>query len=70
MSIRLDDQEKQMKDYINKLEQMEVRAKEGNLNVDEVINEWCANYGNCRVHYNCSGDGIRMSFWSKIGLAD
>ena len=41
MSIRLDDQEKQMKDYINKLEQMEVRAKEGNLNVDEVINE-CA----------------------------
>ena len=41
LSIRLDDQEKQMKDYINKLEQMEVRAKEGNLNVDEVINE-CA----------------------------
>lgn len=41
LSTRLDDQEKQMKDYINKLERMEVRAKEGSLNVDEVINE-CA----------------------------
>lgn len=41
LSTRLDDQEKQMKDYISKLEQMEVRAKEGSLDVDEVINE-CA----------------------------
>lgn len=41
LNARLDDQEKQMKDYINKLEQMEARAKAGSLNVDEVINE-CA----------------------------
>lgn len=41
LNTRLDDQEMQMKEYIARLEMIEKQAKEGSVDVDEIVNE-CA----------------------------